>query len=306
MTQDTDTPVYRALDLLLNEHAPVLRRRAPDWAPRPPACWREVHTPAWSWDHPAYTPDMEPSLTYIDAIASYVSASSSASFAHGALEHTGALPGEGTRPGYYLVDDHTWQNDCIVSPLCMAELGARVWIAQPTLEVLQKLARTGYWPQVVIHDSWTCADTCRMRAWATSVNNTRCAALRDLQDAMISGSETEQAEAHDYYENVIKLGYARAFQMMLGPGTDGAKSKVRRPDWYHTVHAQAAANTWRATWKGIDAGRAPMRMGSIDEIAWLTSDFHALTRPDDPRIKMDNSGFQMGAWKVKPRGGAEA
>lgn len=303
MTETTDTarPVFRALDLLLNEHEPTLRRRSPYWAPKPPPIARECHVPAWSWDHPLYDPSLNLPLTYIDANASFVSAASSAGYAHGALEHTGALRGEGMRPGYYLVDAHPWQDDRIVSPLGQAETGPRVWIAYPTLEVIQRLARTGYWPEVAIHDSWTCPDSVRFRAWATAVNNVRCAALRDWHTAMVSGSEADEAEAYDWYENGVKLGYSQAFQMMLGPGQSGARSKVRRPDWYHTTLAQAAANTWRKTWKCVLAGYVPVRMGSVDEVAWLAQDFASLITTTPPLLAMDNTGFQMGTWAVKPR-----
>lgn len=305
MTHDTDRRTYRALDMLLDEHAPLLRRRSPYWAPQPAKCWRDVHTPAWSWDHPSLEEAGGPDaldLTYIDAVASYVSASSSASYAHGALEHTGAVHGEGRHPGYYLIDNHIWQDQRIVSPLGMAELGDRVWIAYPTLEILQRLARDGFWPEVRIHDSWTCTDTCRFRSWATAVNNARIEALRDHQDALISGTETEQAETWDWYENGVKHGYAQAFQMMLGPGEKGAKSKLRRPDWYHTTLAQASANTWRATWKCVVAGYQPVRMGSVDEVAWYTPDFRIIAAPPNALLKMDNSGYQLGHFKVKPRG----
>lgn len=296
-----DTRVYRALDMLLDEHVPLLRRRSPYWRPRPAPCARECHTPAWNWTHGAYEEGMQLDLTFLDANAAFVSAASSAQFAHGELVHTGAMAGPCKLPGYFRIDAHSWSDGRIVSPLGSAELGDKVWVAHPTLELLQKLSEDGYWPEVRIHDSWTCSETVRFRAWATAVNVDRAEALRRIEWAEKEGTEADQAEAWEGYET-IKTGYSMAVQLMLGPSERGtAKSSVKRPDWYHTIHAQHAASTWRKTWKCVEAGYIPVMMGSVDEVVWLTQDFLSLTTFDAPLLKMDQSGIALGAWKVKQR-----
>lgn len=295
----TQTP-WRALDMLLNEHMPTLHRRAPYWAPKPPPMWRDTHVPAWHWFHVDYDQDQD--VTFLDRTASWVSAASSAQYAHGALERTGALPGHGRRPGYYLVDAHQWQDHRIVSPLGTAETESRVWVTYPTLEQLQRLEADGYWPGVTIHDSWTCADSVRFRSWATAVNNHRVEALRHLQDTLVNGTEADQADAEDWYENRIKAGYAMAVQLMRGTESKtDAKSKVRRPDWYDTTVAQAAANVWRDTWKCVQAGYQPLFMGAKDEVAYATADVRSIALGVPPLLKMDNTGVQLGHWKVKSR-----
>jgi hypothetical protein len=302
----TDHAPFRALDMLLTEYPPLLRRRSPYWAPPPAKCWQDIHVPAWDWYHVSYSPAAGHDVTHIDTIASYVSAASSAQYAHGALERTGALPGDTKRPGYYLVDAHPWQDDRIVSPLGTADLPSRVWVAYPTLELLQRLAgsQEGYWPDVAIHDSWTCTEAVRLRPWATAVNTIRAEAWRAYELTLVDGSETEQADAHHYYDKVIKAGYAMAFQLMLGTqrGED-RKSKIRRPDWWHTTVAQAAANVWRTTFRAVEAGYIPCFMGSKDEVAWLTEDLLSMVslERDRPLIKMDGSGVALGHWKVKTR-----
>ncbi|WP_371591252.1 hypothetical protein [Streptomyces sp. NBC_00470] len=299
---DNKRSMFRALDLLLNEHVPTLKRRNPYWAPRPAVCWREIHVPAWRWFHVSYEPDVDTEVTFLDRTASWVSAASSAQYAHGALERTGALPGYGRRPGYYLVDAHPWQDHRIVSPLGTADTEARVWVTYPTLEILQRLTEDGVWPGVTIHDSWTCPDSVRFRAWATAVNQVRVEAHRDVQAAMMDGTEADQAEAEDHYENYVKAGYAVAFETMRGNDDPReAKSKVRRPDWYQTTVAQAAANVWRDTWKCVQAGYQPLFMGAKDEVAYLTEDVRAMMRTTPPVLKIDTTGVQLGHWKVKPR-----
>lgn len=302
MTDTDDRPVYRALSMLENEYVPLLKRRAPFWRPKPPTCFRDVHTPAWNWTHDAYEQGMELDLTFLDRNAAYLSGASSAQFAHGELKHTGAMAGPGKHPGYYRIDSHSWSDSRIVSPLGSARTEGQIWVAYPTLELLQKLSAAGYWPDVQIRDSWTCAETVRFRGWATAVNIDRAHALRQIELAEKEGSEADQAEAYDRYVT-IKTGYSMAVQLMLGPSEHGTvKSAVKRPDWYHTIHAQHAASVWRDTWKCVEAGYVPIMMGSVDEVVWLTDDFLSIgsfTTP--PLLKLDQSGIALGAWKVKAR-----
>lgn len=295
---------YRALSKLENEHMPLLRRRSPYWRPRPAAPWRDVHLPGWNWVHPDYRTDLNMDLTLLDANGAFVSAASSAGFAHGALDHTGALSGPGTLPGCYRIDSHAWSDPRIVSPLGTAELPAKIWIAHPTLELLQQLSEAGYWPEVRIHDSWTCQDTVRLRSWATAVNNDRAAAIRDIETAYRLGTEAEQEEADAWYE-AVKTGYSMAVQLMRGPA-DGqsVKSAVKRPDWYDTIHAQHAASTWRKVWKCVERGYIPVMMGSVDEVVWDTQDFQDIQA--DGLLKLDQSGIQLGAFKIKERIAPEA
>jgi len=299
----TPKPTYRALAMLENEYAPLLRRRSPYWRPRPAPVSRECHVPATNWTHPAWHEGLELDLTFLDANGAFVSAASSATFAHGALEHTGAMNGIPKMPGYYRIDSHGWSDDRIVSPLgSVSDLPAKIWVAHPTLELLGQLAESGYWPEVMVHDSWTCPDSVRLREWATAVNNDRAAAIRDVDVAYRLGTEAEQAEADEWYE-AVKTGYSMAVQLMRGPADGGAvKSAVKRPDWYDTIHAQHAATTWRKVWRCILAGYVPVMMGSVDEVVWLTEDFVSLTTfQPAPLLKMDQTGIQLGAFKVKER-----
>jgi hypothetical protein len=283
--------------MLENEYAPTLRGRSPYWRPRPAPCWRDVHLPAWNWVHGDYSEDLGMRMTLIDANGAFLSAASSATFAHGALEHTGALPEYRKAPGYYRIDSHGWSDPRIVSPLGSAELGAKVWVAHPTMELLTQLSEDGHWPQVHVHDSWTCASSVRMRDWATAVNTDRAAAIRDIQAAYAYSGEAGQQEADDWYE-AVKTGYSMAVQLMRGPAEGGTvKSAVKRPDWHDTIHAQHAASTWRKVWKCVIAGYVPVMMGSVDEVVWDTQEFYAIQ--DAGLIKMDNTGIQLGAFKIK-------
>lgn len=282
--------------MLENECVPLLRRRAPYWRPRPAACFRDVHTPGWSWMHPAATgaTELPFDVTILDRNGAFISAASSANFAHGGLEHTGALPGM-AGPGYYRIDWHPWQDDRIVSPLGDRDLSGKIWVAHPTLEQLLQLEKTGYWPEIQIHDSWTCPDSVRFREWATAVNNVRAEALRAVEDARRTGVGLKPAE--EWY-TAVKNGYSMAVQLMLGPAEGGTvKSAVKRPDWYHTIHAQHAATTWRYVWKTVLADFEPVMMGSVDEVAYPSTAVAELQ--ERSLLKIDPSGIMLGAFKVK-------
>lgn len=297
------TRTFKALSLLENEHAPMLKRRSPYWRPRPSPASRECHLPAWSWTHPDYSDDLALDLTILDAVGAFVSAASSANFAHGALEHTGALPTPPSAkilPGYYRIDAHMWSYPHIVSPLGAADVEGKIWIAHPTMELLCQLADLGKWPALTIHDSWTCSSSVRLREWATAVNLARADALRALAHAEAHGTAEEIEAADDWYENGVKGGYAMAVQMMRGPAEDGpVKSAVKRPDWYDTIHAQHAASTWRKIWRVMDAGYIPVMMGAVDEVVYLTQDFENIVA--DNLIKLDPTRVQLGAFRVKDR-----
>ncbi|MFE0812658.1 hypothetical protein ACFW34_35075 [Streptomyces sp. NPDC058848] len=300
---DTPAPVYRALAMLENEYEPQLRRRSPYWRPRPPACWRETHLPTWNWVHPDYHEGLDMDLTVLDANGSFVSAASSATFAHGGLERTGALPEYRKAPGYYRINTHGWSDPRIVSPLGGGDLAEKEWVAHPTVELLVSLSEAGYWPGVQILDSWTCPDSVRFRKWATAVNNDRAEALHqvhaDPDHDRTEGAGDCPCKGCVWYK-AVKDGYAMAVQMMRGPAQDGpVKSAVKRPDWYDTIHAQYAASTWRYVWKCVLAGYVPVAMGAVDEVTWDTLDFQAIHEAG--LMKIDNTGISLGHLKVKER-----
>jgi hypothetical protein len=296
--------VFKALSMLENEYIPLLKRRAPYWRPRPAPCFRDCYTPDWNWTHPAYSPELGMDLSVLDRNGAYVSAASSANFAHGELEHTGALSTFAKAPGYYKIDWHTWQDDRIPSPLGSAQLSGKVWVSHPTVEQLVQLQNTeeGYWPEVRIHDSWTCPTTVRFRDWATAVNNVRAEALGDVyadpdHDPSYDPGKCPDCRACPWY-TAVKNGYAMAVQMFLGQSADGSvKSGVKRPDWYHTIHAQHAATTWRYVWKGVLAGFEPVSMGGTDEVIYPSATIPELETGG--HLKIDRTGVALGTFKIK-------
>lgn len=289
---------FRALDFLFDSYPPLLRGRSPFWHPDPPAIYRQCRVPAWNWDRPGM--DAVTERTVLDANGAFLAPLSGTELAHSSLVHTGAdVSPYKPLPGYYRITAHPFSDPRLFSPLGLAPIPPTprhrvplVWVAAPTVDLLHKISEAGQWPGVEIHDSWTGknGDRCRLKDWA--------ALIRDQRADALHASDAERYEA-------VKQGYSVAVQMMLGP-TEGnaSKSKILRPDWYHAIRAQHAANMWRKAWSLVSEEGIPvLGMGNVDEIEIATADLPAfLEYADRPKAKVrfDPTGLQLGAFKVKP------
>jgi hypothetical protein len=289
-------PAYPALDLLTDMYCPpdpLKRRKKPFWHPTTvPACVDQVRTPVWSWEHPDQPAPGTP-LVDLDVNGAYLAAIMNCEFAFDALEHGGPirLPNGKYAPGYYLITNHGWPDRRFPSPMGSAELGSRVWVAQPTLTLLHELSEEGRWGGIEIHGQWTSPVAQRFRKWAEAVRDDRAMATRN------AAAWPEDGHAAAVLKG-IKDGYSIAVQLFRGPQEDHpAKSKVRRHDWYHAVHAMHAANLWRKVWALHVAGYTPVSMGSTDRVTYTPEIIH-VTESAKPPVRFDQSGVALGAFKV--------
>lgn len=289
MTQTIEAPDYKALDKLTGLCAPLVKGRAPYWRPKAPKALSSVHTPSWAWSshERTTTPGL---LNRLDCNGAYLAAASSATFAHGELVHTGTdFDPVRPRPGIYQITRHPWSDDRLPDPLGTATTPDRIWIAHPTLVLLVTLQRDqGY--ALDVHDSWTAEVPCRLRKWTEAVRDDRALALDHLLRAEEGSRERELAQAT--YE-AIKVGYSQAVQLM----STGSKSKVHRPDWYHTIHAQHAASHWRRIYRASLRGCFPAEVGSVDEMTYRVDDL--LSLGDQLPFIFDQTGRQLGSYKSK-------
>lgn len=288
----TEKPmIYRAMAMLTEKYPPKVKGREPFWRPKAAPVSDAVRLPSWSWDRSELPDAVRPGETVtMDVNGAFLAACSSAPFAHGQLGNEWQR--DLSMPGLYLIDAHPWTNHEIVSPLGQQPFeDDRVWVAQPTVKLLDQLSREGYWPAVEVYDAWT-STSCRMRRWTDAVQIDRASALKSRAAGDAYGAELYEA---------IKDGYSIAVQLMKGPA-EGApvKSSVRRPDWYQTVHAQHAASTWRKAWRSVLAGHGPVSMGTVDEVTWTVEDLAALQLRSEPVFRVDDTGLTIGAFKVKP------
>jgi hypothetical protein len=296
------TKGYQALDLLTDGgYAPLVARREPYWRPRPVKPNRSVHLPAWLWES-VHKTEAGTELVDLDINGAYLAALSSGDYAHGALERQEPNDDRKLRPGYYQITVPPWQVPGICSPLGTVDIGSTAWIMHPTLKLLQDLSDVGYVPDIEVRDSYTAATSCRFRKWAERMRDDRAAIIDDRAAAPL-GSVAHAAAEKRYV--ALKDSYAMAIQMMRGvENEDGEqqarKSKVLRPDWYATVHAQHAATMWRKVWNAHQSGYGPAAMGSTDMVTFTADDWAAIQALPRPPFRIDESTKSLGSFKVKP------
>ena len=232
-------------------------------------------------------------VVQLDRNAAYLSAAASVLVAHGPLEHTGALNAyDPQRAGYFKVQAHPWQSRSMPHPLGRPR-SDEVWVPAPTLQLLHQLAEQGRWADVEILDSYTAAGV-RLTRWTDLVRDVRAKVLQ------VHGPHSEQYEQ-------VKTAYSQALTLMIGednPGTGRRwKCKTHRPDWAHTVYAQASATLWRTADRcaGL-ADRpdlAPVAIVNTDEIHLPEQALPLVTRGDRAPIRLDPTGVRLGTYKVK-------
>lgn len=317
MNQPIDQGTIRIADILEKNpaYAPTRHYQPPLWDLTQakggiPAPLRGIiqiaHTPRINWGPKDIEQDVPEgtALCEIDANGAYVSAATSTTFGHCALENTGPidLTTGAIPPGYYLIDAHHWQAGAPGSPLGAARprltAEGRIWVSHPLYGTLRDLthgakwgAVPGHWPGCTIYDSWT-TDPCKLGDWARAVRDIRTAAI-------VAGDTVRQGQ--------IKVAYSQAVQMWATPpdkkGTPLAQrkkhNKAYRPDWYHALLSQHAMNMWRRAYQAVILGHPPLRVWDTDRIAITEHDLLALLgRSEQPApIRLDQTGAGLGTFK---------
>lgn len=277
---------YRALDLLYRTHGPRRQGRLPYWRPvPPPVVLGEVHEPRWSWRMSECPLGAGEVLTVLDQTAAYLAAIASVEVPHGPLTHQPRV--RWRRPGsvgFWLIDWHDWHDPRLMSPLGSARRGGMVWVASPTLDLLDQLSTDGVWPEVRVHDAWLSDAPVRLRAWSRTI-------CRD-REAAIDAGDGELVAA-------IKLGYSQAVTVMQT--RDAAH--IYRPDWSVLIRAQFAASAWRRAWRAVLGGYRIVGASHVDELVMPRDDARTLYRrrgeTPAPPIVLDLSGRTVGTYKVK-------
>lgn len=307
----TNPRMFRALAILETQAKPLLFGREPFWRSpiTPPS--RNVLVPSWTWrgvHSDDDLPEGDRPIT-IDINGAFLAALGAVEVAHAHLINAGPVDAnrfQGPRyetsvwPGYYEIEVPHWAfSGTIVHPLGTSErvkVGARVWIAHPTLVQLLELTDQGSLGGVTITDAWVTKDNRRtnFRDWSIRLKDART----PLLDAMHRAHPEDRpgdctCEACARYA-AFKEGYGAAFSMML----TGERCKTRRPDWAHAVYAQHAAASWRKAWR-LSAIGPILAMGSTDEITLLHGDLIKAIQKVQPPVRWDPSGRRLGHVKEK-------
>lgn len=282
---DTLPPELRALAKFERELAPTRGRgRLPHLRrlkPMPPML-DDVHIPVWDWSRPA--PASCDPIT-LDVTAQWPSAASSARYAHGNLRRRPGTQAFDGLPGYWLCDLRgiTWKRGAdLMSPLGTGAHRPKAWLATPTVALLRELVEAGHLADFDIVDSWTSDQPVRFTGWTNWIRDTRV----ELMDA---GADETLAAFKDSYAIAVVM-------WKTGEGCD-----TKRPDWYHTTLAQAAASHWRRLWAAVVAGHGPISAGAVDEAVFTADDLVALQElpPQLVPFQIDPTGRRLGTYKIK-------
>jgi hypothetical protein len=286
---------FRALDRLRHDNPPTrgnkTRPQQPLWFSRLPATVPAATTvPTWGWHAPGLTGFHE--VVTLDVNGGWFGPLSGTDLAFDDLTHTG--PKDYDRlPGFWCLDTSTvdWPHPGIVNPLGMGPARPHMWLAGPTMDLLAELHRGGPWPALTILDSWTSDKKVRPVDWAAMLRQHRAAALTQWR--------TTKAPADRVAYAGIKESLGIAITMMEN---SSKSAPLRRPDWGYTMRAAAFATIWRKAWYCHRLGLAPVAMQSKDELAFLTEDLDELLAHPKCPIALDDTGIQLGTFKVKTTG----
>jgi hypothetical protein len=165
--------------------------------------------------------------------------------------------------------------------------------------LLQDLARAERWPDASATESWT-GDPCRLREWATFVNELR----KHARETYGRGSDADDA---------VKVAFGQATSLLRGSWAEDSaaprkvwKCKARRVDWALHIEDQAAVTIWRAgdECRQVAPELGPVALRNTDELVIPAAAIELVTSvvlPGKlrPPVRLDPLGVQLGTFKVK-------
>ncbi|MGW4496960.1 helix-turn-helix domain-containing protein [Streptomyces sp. NPDC004376] len=205
--------------------------------------------PHWTRQDP---PPTTGDITALDINGAYLSALKT-HLPLGALEYSTGNVHSRRRAGIHLITPPEWDHHpYLPNPLGNREEPGPVWVTEPTLRLLQRLATAPYGPLCdppVIHESFTSGATEQLFEKFRQ-------ALRDAREKAI----TEEDEVTLEY---VKSMYSKFVSTM---GESNYNRALYRPDWMHIIRSQAFVNLWLKAHKAHTAGLTVMRVMGTDEL----------------------------------------
>ncbi|NJP65521.1 helix-turn-helix domain-containing protein [Streptomyces spiramenti] len=206
-----------------------------------------------SWRRPGLrrTPDGELTVTALDVNAAYLSALKT-HLPIGRLEHARGGEHDRKRAGVYLIDPPVWRHPTGPNPLGDREEGGPLWVTEPTMRLLLRLAGPKYRlfaAPPVVHESWTSGSTETM--------------LDSLRQLLADARADAIAAGDDVTLTYVKQMYAKFVSTI---GESAHNREIVRPDWVHLIRSQAFANLWGRAYKAATAGLTVVSMAGTDEL----------------------------------------
>ncbi|MGW5105022.1 helix-turn-helix domain-containing protein [Streptomyces sp. NPDC004100] len=205
--------------------------------------------PHWTRQDP---PPTTGDITALDINGAYLSALKT-HLPLGTLEYSTGNVHSRRRAGIHLITPPEWDHHpYLPNPLGNREEPGPVWVTEPTLRLLQRLATAPYGPLCdppVIHESFTSGATEQLFEKFRQ-------ALRDAREKAITDEDEVTLE-------YVKSMYSKFVSTM---GESNYNRALYRPDWMHIIRSQAFVNLWLKAHKAHTAGLTVMRVMGTDEL----------------------------------------
>jgi len=210
-----------------------------------------------------------------DARACYVAACSSLELGVGQAEHrvgqdaAVAWDPNGRVPGYWRVQAPGWEQWGLPDPVDPGAAGRRAgqwqWVASPTLRLMR--GELGW--DVPVEEAWVWpTHTRHLDTWYEGWRDAT-ATLRAAED----GGDPDAGAAR----RLVKACYAASFGKFAAEDLADRQSRLYRPDWAHTIRAQARANLYRQLLRaGETTGRWPVAVDR-DAVYYAADDLDPVT-----------------------------
>lgn len=170
----------------------------------------------------------------------------------GQLEHSTGFDHDHRRAGVHLITPPDWHHDDVLpNPLGNRDEPGPLWVTEPTLRLLLRLAgpKYGLCDPPEIHESFTSGAT-------ENLLEKFRVALKDARDAAIAAADEVTLE-------YVKAMYSKFVSTM---GESNYNRELYRPDWMHLIRSQAFSNLWTKAYKAHREGLAVVRAMGTDEL----------------------------------------
>ena len=223
-----------------------------------------------------------------DRKGSYPSAMGNVPVAAAALRRTGRQGYNTGYAGIYLIPRFAWDGPHPLGEIAEQETDGW-WVSTPHLRLCMRLAAQGRIPQFEITDSYTAPSVTNLfKAFSAHVSELR---------------ETAQTDPEAYAETKRKSSIA-----IRGLWPKGSRSPFWRPDWSVSVRAEASVRHWVRADQAITAGAQLVRLGNVDEVAFIVPKRARSTWVPEPYVEgkafgyVECKGTKLAAEWNRPRG----
>jgi DNA-binding XRE family transcriptional regulator len=196
-------------------------------------------------------PSGEHDVTALDMNGAYLSALKT-HLPIGQLEHSTGFDHDRRRAGVHLITPPHWAHeDVLPNPVGQRDEPGPLWVTEPTLRLLQRLAgpRYGLCEPPEIHESYTSGATESL--------------LEKFRIALVTAREVAIADGDEVTLEYVKAMYSKFVSTM---GESNYNRELYRPDWMHLIRSQAFANLWMKALKAHEAGLTVVRAMGTDEL----------------------------------------